>query len=334
MLLRPGSRRDRARRPRRGRLGRCRASVIAGGDSHTCTHGALGAFGTGLGSTDIAACLAYGPFWQAVPGTIQVELHGRLGPFTSGKDVILAVIDEIGVAGGNEHVLEFVGEGAAALTIDERLAVANMAVEAGSENGLLPRRRDDAALPRRARTDRPWTAASPPTATPSSPDALRIDLDRLRAARRDAVLARATSSRSTEVIGTHGRPGLHRELLERHDDRSPPGREHAPGPEGASADAGDRRPRDAADLSRRRSRRGCSTCSSRPARWSRPPPAARASAARTAILADGESRGHDDEPQLPRPDGRRATSGVYLANSYVAARPRRSRARSSIRPSL
>src|SRR6478752_9694626 len=66
-------------------------SVIAGGDSHTCTYGALGAFGTGLGSTDIAACLATGEFWQAVPETIQIELTGRLEPFTSGKDVILAV---------------------------------------------------------------------------------------------------------------------------------------------------------------------------------------------------------------------------------------------------
>ena len=128
-------------------------TVIAGGDSHTCTHGALGAFGTGLGSTDIAACLAYGRFWQAVPATIQIELRGRLGPFTSGKDVILAVIDEIGVAGGNDHVLEFVGEGAAALTIDERLAVANMAVEAGSENGLFPADETTASyLDGRART--------------------------------------------------------------------------------------------------------------------------------------------------------------------------------------
>jgi 3-isopropylmalate/(R)-2-methylmalate dehydratase large subunit len=113
-------------------------AVIAGGDSHTCTHGALGAFGTGLGSTDIAACLAYGRFWQVVPGTIQVVLAGALQPCVSGKDVILAVIDQIGVAGGNDHVLEFVGDGAGALTIDERLAVANMAVEAGSENGLFP----------------------------------------------------------------------------------------------------------------------------------------------------------------------------------------------------
>lgn len=113
-------------------------TVVAGGDSHTCTHGALGAFGTGLGSTDIAACLAYGCFWQTVPGTIQVELKGQLSQYVSGKDIILAVIDQIGVAGGNGQVLEFVGDGARNLTIDERLAVANMAVEAGAENGLFP----------------------------------------------------------------------------------------------------------------------------------------------------------------------------------------------------
>src|SRR4051795_10411572 len=80
-------------------------SVVAGGDSHTCTHGALGAFGTGLGSTDVASCLAYGTFWQVVPATLQVELTGRLGRFVSGKDVILAVIDRIGVNGGTNKVL-------------------------------------------------------------------------------------------------------------------------------------------------------------------------------------------------------------------------------------
>src|SRR4029453_8928303 len=85
-------------------------SVIAGGDSHTCTYGALGAFGTGLGSTDIAGCLATGTFWQAVPETILVELTGERRPFVTGKDVILAVIGEIGVAGGSGSVLEFCGE--------------------------------------------------------------------------------------------------------------------------------------------------------------------------------------------------------------------------------
>jgi 3-isopropylmalate/(R)-2-methylmalate dehydratase large subunit len=150
-------------------------SVIAGGDSHTCTHGALGAFGTGLGSTDIAACLAQGQFWQAVPGTIQVKLTGSLGRFVSGKDVILAVIDRIGVGGGTNMVLEFVGPGAEALTIDERLAVSNMAVEAGSETGIFPSDATTAAY-LEGRTDRPWTAEH------SDPDAtidrrLEIDLD-------------------------------------------------------------------------------------------------------------------------------------------------------------
>jgi 3-isopropylmalate/(R)-2-methylmalate dehydratase large subunit len=113
-------------------------SVIAGGDSHTCTHGALGAFGTGLGSSDIGSCLAFGEFWQAVPGTMHIALTGRLNECVSGKDIILAVLNEIGVAGGTDLVLEFVGDGAEALTIDERLAVANMAVEAGAETGLFP----------------------------------------------------------------------------------------------------------------------------------------------------------------------------------------------------
>jgi 3-isopropylmalate/(R)-2-methylmalate dehydratase large subunit len=132
-------------------------AVIAGGDSHTCTYGALGAFGTGLGSTDIASCLALGSFWQAVPETIQIELTGTPGNFVTGKDVILAVIGQIGVGGGTNAVLEFVGSGAEGLSVDERLAVANMAVEAGSEAGIFPA--DDAVgayLDGRARTA--WTA--------------------------------------------------------------------------------------------------------------------------------------------------------------------------------
>ncbi len=152
-------------------------SVIAGGDSHTCTYGALGAFGTGLGSTDIAACLAFGEFWQAVPGTIQVEFTGEKRPFVSGKDLILAVIAEIGVGGGTNMALEFVGEGAEALSIDERLAVSNMAVEAGAETGFFPADETVAAY-LAGRTDKPWTAGR------SDPDAelarrVHIDLDGL-----------------------------------------------------------------------------------------------------------------------------------------------------------
>lgn len=152
-------------------------TVIAGGDSHTCTYGALGAFGTGLGSTDIAFCLAFGEFWQAVPGTIQVTFEGAKPPFVTGKDLILAVIAHIGVAGGTNHVLEFVGGGAESLSIDERLAVANMAVEAGAETGLFPADATTAAY-LRDRTTRPWVAER------SDPDAqfaqrIRITLDAL-----------------------------------------------------------------------------------------------------------------------------------------------------------
>src|SRR4029453_5914153 len=152
-------------------------SVIAGGDSHTCTYGALGAFGTGLGSTDIAACLASGSFWQAVPGEIRVEFTGAKGRFVTGKDLILAVIAEIGVAGGTNMALEFVGEGAEALSIDERLAVGNMAVEAGSETGFFPA--DDAVAEYLVgRTTRRWVAErSDPGA--EFAQTVRIDLDGL-----------------------------------------------------------------------------------------------------------------------------------------------------------
>ncbi len=151
--------------------------VLAGGDSHTCTHGALGAFGTGLGSTDIAACLALGEFWQAVPETILVRLSGSRTKYVTGKDVILAVIERIGVAGGTNQVLEFSGEGAAGLSMDERLAVANMAIEAGAETGLFAADEVTAAyLEGRAR--RAWTAeASDPGAHFS--DVLEIDLSAL-----------------------------------------------------------------------------------------------------------------------------------------------------------
>ncbi len=147
--------------------------VVAGGDSHTCTYGALGAFGSGFGSTDIGACLALGEFWQAVPGTVRVEFTGGLRPFVSGKDLILAVIAEIGVAGGTNRVLEFVGPAAEALSIDERLAVANMAVEAGSEAGLFPADETTAAY-LQGRTERPWTAER---SDPGAPVDLEVGID-------------------------------------------------------------------------------------------------------------------------------------------------------------
>lgn len=132
-------------------------SVIAGGDSHTCTYGALGAFGTGVGISDLACCLALGEFWQVVPETIQVVFKGNKRAFVTGKDLILSVLAVLGVSGATGAVLEFTGEGAEALSIDERMAVSNMAVEAGSETGFFPADQITADY-LEGRTTKPWSA--------------------------------------------------------------------------------------------------------------------------------------------------------------------------------
>ncbi|MBQ3093699.1 MAG: 3-isopropylmalate dehydratase large subunit [Clostridia bacterium] len=111
---------------------------IIGADSHTCTYGALGAFSTGVGSTDLAAGIATGKTWFKVPSAIKVELKGALKPFVSGKDVILHLIGKIGVDGALYRSLAFVGEGVKALSMDDRLCIANMAIEAGAKNGIFP----------------------------------------------------------------------------------------------------------------------------------------------------------------------------------------------------
>ncbi len=148
-------------------------SVIAGADSHTCTYGALGAYGAGMGATDIAGCMALGAFWQIVPGTIVVEFTGEKGRFVTGKDLILAVIAEIGVAGATNMALEFVGPAASALSVDERLAVSNMAIEAGADTGLFPA--DDVTEAYLAgRTARAWT---PERSDPGAEVARRVPID-------------------------------------------------------------------------------------------------------------------------------------------------------------
>lgn len=111
---------------------------VIGADSHTCTYGALGAFSTGVGSTDMAAGMASGQNWFKVPSAIKVELTGKPGPCVSGKDVILHLIGEIGVDGALYQSLEFTGEGVAHLSIDDRFTIANMAIEAGGKNGIFP----------------------------------------------------------------------------------------------------------------------------------------------------------------------------------------------------
>ena len=111
---------------------------IIGADSHTCTYGALGAFSTGVGSTDMAAGMATGMAWFKVPSAIKFELVGKLPANCSGKDVILTIIGMIGVDGALYRSMEFTGEGVANLTMDDRLCICNMAIEAGAKNGIFP----------------------------------------------------------------------------------------------------------------------------------------------------------------------------------------------------
>ncbi len=111
---------------------------IIGADSHTCTYGAVGAFSTGVGSTDMAAGMATGKAWFKVPSAIKVELTGKLKKNTSGKDVILTLIGKIGVDGALYKSLEFCGDGVASLSMDDRLCICNMAIEAGAKNGIFP----------------------------------------------------------------------------------------------------------------------------------------------------------------------------------------------------
>lgn len=111
---------------------------IIGADSHTCTYGALGAFSTGVGSTDMAAGMATGMAWFKVPSAVKFNLRGSLAPNVSGKDVILTIIGMIGVDGALYKSMEFAGEGVRALSMDDRLCICNMAIEAGAKNGIFP----------------------------------------------------------------------------------------------------------------------------------------------------------------------------------------------------
>ena len=112
--------------------------VIIGADSHTCTYGALGAFSTGVGSTDMAAGMVTGKAWFKVPSAIKFQLVGKPAKWVSGKDVILHIIGMIGVDGALYKSMEFVGEGIRNLSMDDRFTICNMAIEAGGKNGIFP----------------------------------------------------------------------------------------------------------------------------------------------------------------------------------------------------
>ncbi|MDE6780042.1 MAG: 3-isopropylmalate dehydratase large subunit [Ruminococcus sp.] len=112
-------------------------NVVIGADSHTCTYGALGAFSTGVGSTDMACGMAIGKAWFKVPSAIKFNLTGKLRKYVSGKDVILHIIGKIGVDGALYRSMEFTGEGLSSLSMSDRLCIANMAIEAGAKNGIF-----------------------------------------------------------------------------------------------------------------------------------------------------------------------------------------------------
>jgi len=134
--------------------------VVVGADSHTCTYGALGAFATGMGSTDIAVAMATGEIWMKVPPTIKFVYHGKLGKWVGGKDLILYTIGDIGVDGALYSAMEFVGEAIDALPMDGRFTMANMAVEAGAKAGIF---RVDGATEKyvRARAKRSYQVYQP-----------------------------------------------------------------------------------------------------------------------------------------------------------------------------
>ena len=131
--------------------------VIIGADSHTCTYGAVGAFSTGVGSTDMAVGMATGECWFKVPEAVKVVLTGKMKRWVSGKDVILHLIGEIGVDGALYQSLEFTGDGVKEIPMDGRLTIANMAIEAGAKNGIFPV--DDVCREYlKGRVTREWTA--------------------------------------------------------------------------------------------------------------------------------------------------------------------------------
>ena len=151
--------------------------LIIGADSHTCTYGALGAFSTGVGSTDMAAGMASGENWFRVPSAIKVVLTGKMRPYVSGKDVILHLIGLIGVDGALYKSIEFTGEGVKNLTMDDRFTIANMAIEAGGKNGIFPVDEKTKAY-LKGRVDRDWQGVEA-DADASYVREIKIELDKL-----------------------------------------------------------------------------------------------------------------------------------------------------------
>ena len=179
---------------------------IIGADSHTCTYGALGAFSTGVGSTDMAAGMVTGEAWFKVPEAIRINLTGKLGPMVAGKDVILHIIGMIGVDGALYQSLEYTGEGVASLSMDDRFCIANMSIEAGAKNGIFPV--DDKTIAfMKDRVDREYTIFE------ADPDAqyarvLDIDLSSI-----EPTVAFPHLPENTKTIGKVGDVAIHQVVI-------------------------------------------------------------------------------------------------------------------------
>jgi len=174
--------------------------VIIGADSHTCTYGALGAFSTGVGSTDMAAGMATGLAWFKVPAAIKVNLTGKLQKWVSGKDVMLHLIGMIGVDGALYESIEFAGDGVASLTMDDRFTISNMAIEAGGKNGIFPVDEQTIAY-LNGRVNRAWRSFQPDFDAVYEKE-VTIDLDTLKPT---VALPHLPSNTKTvdQVAGTH-----------------------------------------------------------------------------------------------------------------------------------
>ncbi|NLN38044.1 MAG: 3-isopropylmalate dehydratase large subunit [Smithella sp.] len=156
--------------------------LVIGADSHTCTYGAVGAFATGVGSTDLAAAMLEGELWFKVPASIKFIIYGRLAKWVSGKDLILHIIGRIGVDGALYQAMEFTGETISTLPMADRLSMANMAIEAGAKNGIFP---PDAITEEyvRPRAKRPWKFYF------SDPDAVYADVIEIDASKLEPQVA-------------------------------------------------------------------------------------------------------------------------------------------------
>ena len=151
---------------------------IIGADSHTCTYGALGAFSTGVGTTDIATGMATGELWFKVPSAIQFVLTGKPGKYVSGKDIILHIIGKIGVDGALYKSMEFVGDGLSELSMDDRFTMANMAIEAGAKNGIfLVDEKAEAYM--KEHSEKPYTIYTPDVDA-AYDEVIEIDLSEVR----------------------------------------------------------------------------------------------------------------------------------------------------------